>query len=136
MTRFFLVVYLMTCVSLQANSFVFPPGEVPPVSLQLAVETLGKHSKKVTGVEFNPYSATLNGGSEEGSGAWQFSQFIKKGESIVFLLYFPENVCLVLDQKDNLLGAFDMKGKLLSEEEKARWERRPDTKDPFDEDAE
>lgn len=80
------------------NTYVFPKGESPLLSLaeaSLICEVVAKKSKiKV----FNPTVARLQGSESPKGGAWSFLQYGKNGEVYRFVVYFPDDLCLILDE--------------------------------------
>lgn len=103
----------LPCGFLNANTFGFLPGDKPELSMKSALEILEKHAKSVTGREFIPRYVSVMGNGKPGGGVWDIRQHDKDGKVFRFMVYFPEDQCLILDEKDGMkpLGAFTRKGK-------------------------
>ena len=95
---------IILCISVlsfgrgNCTTFVFPKGESPSLSLaeaSLICEVVAKKSKiKV----FNPTEARLQGSELPKGGAWSFLQYGRNGEVYRLVVYFPDDLCLILDE--------------------------------------
>lgn len=122
----------LACGTLRANTYGFLPGKKLQVSMKTAFEVFERHAKAVTGSDFNPLSALVMGDSKPGAGAWHFMQSDKDGKIYRFVLYFPEDLCVVLDESkgQEFLGAFTRDGKSV-DRKTAGWEPMKPEEDPF-----
>jgi hypothetical protein len=79
----------------------FSKGEVPSMSMEAAIQVC-KVIIKITQIgEFNPVEALLAGAEDPKGGTWNFVQHGKKGEVFRFLIYFPQDKCIVIDESKN-----------------------------------
>ncbi len=126
-TAAFLISFFLSCGILHAKTFVLVPGDKPKLSMKEALGILEKHAKSVTGREFIPREVVVMGDGTPGGGAWNIRQAEKDGKVYQFVVYFPEDECLVLDDSSmNVLGAFRRDGTPIDLEKS-----NPHEEDPF-----
>ena len=82
----------------RSNMYEFPKGEVPSMSMEVAIQVCKVIIKTTEIGEFNPAEALLAGAKDPKGGAWNFVRYGKKGELYRFLIYFPEDKCMIVDE--------------------------------------
>ncbi len=75
------------------------------------------------------------GGKLPGEGSWQFIQANKDGKQFRYVLFFPEDLCVILDETDDqrFVAAFTRSGKVISKEN-TKWRDENEKPDPFEAD--
>lgn len=97
-------VVVAVCISMfliergSCSTYIFPKGERPLISLAEASQICELVAKKTKVKTFNPTEASLQGSEAPQGGAWSFLQYGKNGEIYRFVVYFPEDLCLLLDE--------------------------------------
>ena len=82
----------------KCETFAFPKGEIPSLSLIQATQICEKIAKKANIKNFNPVQALLYGAKTPKAGAWNFLQYGKNGEIYRFVISFPDDVCILFDE--------------------------------------
>lgn len=124
--------FLMT--DCRSDTYEFPKGEVPSVSMEHAIR-ICKSMVKLTPIgEFNPSEAILVGNKDSNGGAWNLVQHGKNGEVYRFVIYFPEDKCVVIDEsKGNKPIALAKRDGTRMEVPKEEMPAEKDAQDPFSE---
>ena len=118
-------------IKAKSDTYCFPVGDVPTVSLVEAAGICKKLARAVGISPFNPTRATLSGKKDDPKGGtWFFEQTTKEGVVYSFAVYFPEDFCVVTrgeipDRKN--LGVFKRSGE---RQKSLRWDQSLDEASP------
>lgn len=94
---------LMCSYTVCADTYKFPKGNIPELSLIEAskiCQAVVQNSKIKT---FNPTSVSLVGSKSPTSGVWDFEQHHKNGDSFRFLIYFPRDLCVIMNNNNGAI---------------------------------
>lgn len=127
-----IVLSFAICSKVNSETRMFLPGEKPSISLAQAIEIIEDIIKKTTIKNFNPLSAGLLADEKAKSGVWNFVQHDEGGLVYRFVVYFPDDLCLILDEKNGqkIIGAFKRDGSPVKIEDNKKVEFE-DGRDPF-----